>query len=63
MPETVGQSRREQFGHLAALLRGESRIVFVGRRILDEDDIHADLRAVAAQESRHNNAGVGHIDL
>lgn len=35
----------------------------IGRRILDEDDIHADLRAVAAQESRHNNAGVGHIDL
>ncbi len=35
----------------------------IGRRIVDEDDIHADLRAVAAQEGRHNNAGVGRVDL
>ena len=37
MPETVGQPRRQQFGHLASLLRGESRIVFVGRRVFDID--------------------------
>lgn len=35
----------------------------IGRRIVDEDDIHADLRAVAAQESRGNNSGASHVDL
>ena len=35
----------------------------IGRRIVDEDDIHADLRAVAAKESRHNNSADGHVDL
>ena len=35
----------------------------IGRRIVDEDDIHADLRAVAEQEGRTNNAAPGHVDL
>lgn len=35
----------------------------IGRTILDEDDIHADLRAVAAQEGKSNNAAPGHVDL
>ncbi len=35
----------------------------IGRRIVDEDDIHADLRAVAAQEGKHNNTADGHVDL
>ncbi len=35
----------------------------IGRRIVDEDDIHADLRAVAEREGKHNNAADGHVDL
>lgn len=35
----------------------------IGRRIIDEDDVHADLRAVAARESKHNNSAEGHVDL
>ncbi|HWT39908.1 MAG TPA: CBS domain-containing protein [Dongiaceae bacterium] len=35
----------------------------IGRRIVDEDDIHADLQAVARREGKTNNAGLGHIDL
>lgn len=35
----------------------------IGRKIVDEDDIHADLRAVAASEGKHNNSGEGHVDL
>ncbi len=35
----------------------------IGRRIVDEDDIHADLRAVAEREGRTNNRAPGHIDL
>lgn len=35
----------------------------IGRAIVDEDDIHADLRAVAAQEGASNNAAPGHVDL
>lgn len=37
--------------------------VLIGRRIVDEDDIHADLRAVAEREGKSNNAADGHIDL
>lgn len=37
--------------------------VLIGRRIVDEDDIHADLRAVAEHEGRSNNAAPGHVDL
>lgn len=35
----------------------------IGRRIVDEDDIHSDLRAVAAQEGKSNNTADGHVDL
>ena len=35
----------------------------IGRTIVDEDDIHADLRAVAAQEGKSNNAAPGYVDL
>lgn len=35
----------------------------IGRRIMDEDDIHADLRAVAEREGKHNNSADGHVDL
>jgi len=35
----------------------------IGRQIVDEDDIHADLRAVAARESKTNNATTGHVDV
>jgi CBS domain containing-hemolysin-like protein len=35
----------------------------IGRRIIDEDDIHADLRAVAAQEGQSNNHPADHVDL
>lgn len=35
----------------------------IGRRIMDEDDIHADLRAVAEREGKANNAAPGHVDL
>lgn len=35
----------------------------IGRKIVDEDDIHADLRAVAAQEAKHNNSSSEHVDL
>ncbi|MFZ1250191.1 MAG: CBS domain-containing protein [Candidatus Microsaccharimonas sp.] len=35
----------------------------IGRHIVDEDDIHADLRAVATHESRYSNVPKGHIDL
>lgn len=35
----------------------------IGRRIVDEDDVHADLRAVAAQEGKHNNSADEHVDL
>ena len=35
----------------------------LGRKIVDEDDNHADLRSVAEHESRHNNTPVDHIDV
>jgi len=35
----------------------------LGRRIVDEDDNHADLRSVAEHEGRHNNTPAGHIDV
>ncbi len=35
----------------------------IGRKIIDEDDIHADLRIVAEQEGRTNNKAPGHVDL
>lgn len=35
----------------------------IGQRIVDEDDIHADLRAVAEREGKTNNNSLGHIDL
>lgn len=35
----------------------------IGRKIVDEDDIHADLRVVAAQEGRHNNRPAHRTDL
>jgi len=35
----------------------------IGRPIVDEDDIHADLRAVAEREGEGNNAAPGHVDL
>lgn len=35
----------------------------IGRRIVDEDDVHEDLRAVAERESRTNNQASEHVDL
>jgi len=35
----------------------------IGRAIVDEDDIHANLRAVAEREGHSNNHGPGHVDL
>lgn len=35
----------------------------IGRRIVDEDDIHADLRAVAKRQGKLNNSTPGHVDL
>jgi CBS domain containing-hemolysin-like protein len=35
----------------------------LGRRIIDEDDNHADLRSVAEHEGRSNNTPTGHIDV
>ena len=35
----------------------------LGRRIVDEDDNHADLRSVAEYEGRHNNSPNGHTDV
>lgn len=35
----------------------------IGRQIVDEDDVHADLRAVASREGRANNIAPGHVDL
>ena len=35
----------------------------LGRRIVDEDDNHADLRSVAEHEGRHNNTPAGHVDV
>lgn len=35
----------------------------IGRKIIDEDDIHADLRVVAEREGRSNNKAPGHVDL
>lgn len=35
----------------------------LGRRIVDEDDNHADLRSVAEHEGRHNNTPAGHTDV
>ena len=35
----------------------------LGRKIVDEDDNHADLRSVAEHEGRTNNTPVGHIDV
>lgn len=35
----------------------------IGRRIVDEDDIHADLRAVAEREGKLNNRPSGYVDL
>jgi len=35
----------------------------IGRQIMDEDDIHTDLRKVAEQEGRLNNTPAEHVDL
>jgi len=35
----------------------------IGRKIVDEDDIHEDLRAVAKREGKANNSASGHVDL
>ena len=35
----------------------------IGRRIVDEDDIHADIRAVAMHKGQSNNNPAGHIDI
>jgi len=35
----------------------------IGRKIIDEDDNHADLRAVAVEKGRTNNRSEGHVDL
>ena len=35
----------------------------IGRRIVDEDDIHEDLRAVSKRQAKENNTAPGHIDL
>jgi len=35
----------------------------LGRRIIDEDDNHADLRSVAEHEGRTNNTPDGHVDV
>lgn len=35
----------------------------IGRKIVDEDDIHADLRVVAEREGKSNNVPAGHVDL
>ena len=35
----------------------------LGRKIVDEDDNHADLRSVAEHEGRYNNTPDGHIDV
>lgn len=35
----------------------------IGRHIVDEDDLHDDLRAVAKREGRSNNTAPGHVDL
>lgn len=37
--------------------------VMIGRKIVDEDDIHADLRVVAEREGQSNNKAPGHVDL
>jgi putative hemolysin len=35
----------------------------IGQKIIDEDDVHSDLRAVAARAGALNNRGEGHVDL
>jgi putative hemolysin len=35
----------------------------LGRKIVDEDDNHADLRSVAEHQARHNNSPTGHTDV
>jgi putative hemolysin len=35
----------------------------IGRKIVDEDDNHADLRAVALRKGKTNNVASGHVDL
>jgi CBS domain containing-hemolysin-like protein len=35
----------------------------LGRKIIDEDDNHEDLRAVAAEQARHNNVPRNHTDV
>ena len=35
----------------------------LGRKIVDEDDNHADLRSVAEHEGRYNNTPAGHINV
>jgi len=35
----------------------------IGRKIVDEDDNHADLRAVALRKGKTNNTAMGHVDL
>lgn len=37
--------------------------VLIGRPIVDEDDIHDDLRVVAEREGQSNNQAPGHVDL
>lgn len=56
----VINKRRETVG----LLTIEDTIeALLGRRIIDEDDNHANLRSVAEHESRHNNIPAGHVDV
>ena len=35
----------------------------IGRKIVDEDDVHDDLRAVAKRQGKSNNSAPGHVDL
>jgi CBS domain containing-hemolysin-like protein len=35
----------------------------IGRKIIDEDDNHEDMRLVAAQNAVHNNSPKNHVDL
>lgn len=60
--------------HLFIVINGERETVglvtledvieaLIGRRIVDEDDIHADLRAVAASRKTDNNTPSGRVDV
>jgi CBS domain containing-hemolysin-like protein len=56
----VINKQRETIG----LLTIEDTIeALLGRRIVDEDDNHADLRSIAENEGRYNNTPTGHTDV